>query len=157
MKADMICIASRAKTKDKDIHDIHKGIALRQSWKSRRFHSLVHPKYNLIEDLVHHILRRCDVDNGLHHDDKLLKQILMLLRAIVHWKTSLHGVELIPSLDLCRSQRHRCTTTNTVEGDLLNVGRNIIEASIDEGTPGIYDIHGCVHCQLERLQLHCQG
>ena len=29
MKADTICIAYRARTKNKDIHDIHKGIALR--------------------------------------------------------------------------------------------------------------------------------
>ena len=47
--------------------------------------------------------------------------------------------------------------TNVVEGDLLNVGQNIVEASIDEGAPGIDGIHGRIRRQLERLQLHCQG
>ena len=55
------------------------GIALRQSWKSKRFHSSVCPKYKLIKDLVHHILSGCDVHNGLRYDDKLFDQILMLL------------------------------------------------------------------------------
>ena len=69
----------------------------------------------------------------------------MLLGAITHWETSLHGVELIPGLDLHRGQRHRCAMTNAVEGDFLNVGRNVLEASIDEGTPSIDGIHGRVH------------
>ena len=91
-----------------------------RSWKNKRLCSLIHRKYKLIKDLVHHILSRCDVHNGLRRDDKLLKQILMLLGAIAHGETSLHGVELVPSLDLHRGQRHRRTMMNAVEGDLLN-------------------------------------
>jgi len=34
--------------------------------------------------------------------------------------------------------------TNAMEGDLLNVGRNVMEASIDEGTPSIDDVCGCI-------------
>ena len=47
--------------------------------------------------------------------------------------------------------------TNALEGDLLNIGRYVLEASIDEGTSSIDGIRDHVHRQLERLQLHCQG
>ena len=45
----------------------------------------------------------------------------MFLRVVAHWETSLHGMELVPNLDLCRSQCHYRTMTNAVEGDLLNM------------------------------------
>ena len=66
-------------------------------------------------------------------------------------------MELVPSLDLRRGQRHHRTMTNAVKRDLLNTGRNVIDASIDEGALGIDGIHGHIRRQLERLQLHCQG
>ena len=78
---------------------------------------MIYPKYKLIEDLVHHILSGYDVYYGLRCHGEFFKQVLMLLRAIAHWETSVHGVELVPSLDLCRGQRHRCTMTNAVDVD----------------------------------------
>jgi len=77
--------------------------------------------------------------------------------AVAHWETSLHGMELVPSLDLRHSQRHHRTMTNAVKGDLLNAGRNVMDASINEGTPSINGVHGRIRRKLERLQLHCQG
>ena len=134
----------QSKNKNKDIHDTYRGIALRHIHeKNRRFHS-VRPKYNLIEDLVHDILSRCDVHYGLRFHDEFFELVLMFLRAVAHWETSLHGVELVPSLDLCRGQRRRCTMMNVVEGDLLNVGRDVLKTSIDGRTPSIDGVRGCV-------------
>ena len=79
----------------------------------------------------------------------------MLLRAVAHWETSLHGVELVPTLDLCRGQRHRYTMTNAMEGDLPNTDQDVLETSVDRGTPGIDGVYGHVHRQLERFQLRC--
>ena len=81
----------------------------------------------------------------------------MLLGAVAHWETSLHGVELVPSLDLRRGQRHRRTMTNTVEGDLPHADQDVLETSVDRGTRGIDGIYGRVRRQLERFQLRCQG
>ena len=81
----------------------------------------------------------------------------MLLRAIAHWETSLHGVELVPSLDMCCGQRHHRTMTNTVEGNLLNADWDVLETSVDRGTPGIDGVYGRVRRQLERFQLRYQG
>ena len=39
----------------------------------------------------------------------------MFLRAIAHWEIGLHGMELVPGLDLRRGQRHRHTMMNTME------------------------------------------
>ena len=64
------------------------------------------PKYNLVEDFVHHILSGCDVHDGLRCIDELRDQVPMLLRAIAHRGAGLHGVELVPGLDLRRGQRH---------------------------------------------------
>ena len=128
-----------------------------RSWKNKRLCSLIHPKYKLIKDLVHHILSRCDVHNGLRCNDEFFKQVFMFLRAIAHQEASLHGMELVPSLDLHHGQRHRCAMTNAMEGDLLNTGQNVMEASVDEGAPSVNGIHGHVSRQLEGLQLHCQG
>jgi hypothetical protein len=61
------------------------------------------PKYNLVEDFVHHILGRCDVYNGLCRYGEIFYQIFMSLRAIANWEANLHGVEIMPGLDLCRS------------------------------------------------------
>ena len=74
----------------------------------------------------------------------------MLLRADTHWETSLHGVELIPGLDLRRGQHHRCAMMNAMKGDLLDAGRDVMEASVDGRRSHI-------HRQLEGLQLHSQG
>ena len=104
------------------------------------------PRYNLTKDLVHHILGGCDVYYGLHGHDKFFEQVLMLLRAIAYWETSLHGVELVPSSDLCCGQRHRRTMMNAVEGNLLNMGWDVLETSVDEGTPSIDDVRSRVHC-----------
>ena len=68
----------------------------------------------------------------------------MLLRAITHWETYLHGMELIPSLDLCHGQRHRRTMMNTMEGDLLDMDRDVLETSVDRGTLGIDGVYGHV-------------
>ena len=43
---------------------------------------------------------------------------------------------------------------DTMEGNLLNAGRNVVEASIDEVALSIYGICGCVRRQLEGLQVH---
>ena len=72
----------------------------------------------------------------------------MFFRAVARWETS---------LNLCRGQRHRRTMMNTVEGNLLNTGQNIMETSIDKGAAGIDGINRHVRRQLERLQLHRQG
>ena len=75
----------------------------------------------------------------------------MFLRAIAHWEVSLHGVELVPSMNLRCGQRHCRTVTNALKGDLLNMGRNVMEASVNEGTLSINGVHGHVHRQL----VHC--
>ena len=61
------------------------------------------PKYNLVEDFVHHILSGCDVHDGLRHRGEIFYQIFMSLRAIANREANLHGVEVIPGLDLRRS------------------------------------------------------
>ena len=82
---------------------IHKSFVLRYiHGKNRSLCSSDYPKYELIKDLVHHILSGCDVYYGLRCHGEFFKQVLMLLRAIAHWETSLHGVELVPGLDLRR-------------------------------------------------------
>ena len=78
----------------------------------------------------------------------------MLLGAIAHREASLHGMELVPCLDLRRGQRHRRAMMNAVEGNLLNMGRDVLETSVNEGTPSIDGVRGRVRRQLERLQLH---
>ena len=44
-----------------------------------------------------------------------------------------------------------------MKGNLLDTGRDVMEAGIDEGALSIDGIHGHVRRQLERLQLHHQG
>ena len=103
---------------------------------------MIYPKYKLIKDLVYHILSGCDVYYGLHCHGEFFKQVLVLLRAVAHWETYFHGVKLVPSLDLCRNQHHRCTMTNTMVGDLPNVDWDVLEMSVDGRTPGIDSIYG---------------
>ena len=61
------------------------------------------PRYNLVEDFIHHILSGRDVHDGLYRSGEIFYQILMSLRAIVNREANLHGVEIMPGLDLCRS------------------------------------------------------
>ena len=58
--------------------------------------------YKLIEDLVHYILSGCDVHDGLCHYDEFFYQVFMSLRAIANREANLHGVEVIPGLNLRR-------------------------------------------------------
>ena len=134
-------------------HDIYKSIALRHvRGKSKRLCSLVCLKYKLIKDLVRHILSRCDVHNGLYCNDEFFEKVLMFLRAVAHWETGLHGVELVPGLDLRRGQCHRRAMMNSVEGDFLNMGQNVLEASVDEGTPSIDGVGGRI-CRQSGLAI----
>ena len=75
----------------------------------------------------------------------------MFFRVVARWETRLHSVEFVSSLNLCRSQRHRRTMTNTMEGDLLNMGQNVMETSIDKGAAGIDGVNSRFCRQLERL------
>ena len=61
------------------------------------------PKYNLVEDFVHHILSGCDVHDGLRHCSEIFYQIFMSLRAIINRETNLHGMEIMSGLDLSQS------------------------------------------------------
>ena len=81
----------------------------------------------------------------------------MLLGAITHQEASLHGVELVPGLDLRCGQHHRHVVTDAMEGDLLDMGQDVMKAGVDEGAPGIDRRRSHVHHQLEGLQLHRQG
>ena len=84
---------------------IRKSIVLRYIHaKNRSLCSSDDPRYNLTKDLVNHILGGCDVYYGLHCHDKFFEQVLMLLGAITHWEASLHGMELVPCLDLRHGQ-----------------------------------------------------
>ena len=118
---------------------------------------MIYLKYRLVEDLVHHILSGCDVYYGLRCHGEFFKQVLALLRAVAHWETCFHCVKLVPCSDLCHDQHHRRTMTNAMEGNLLNVARDVLETSGDGGTPHIDGVRGHVRRQLERLQLHRQG
>ena len=60
------------------------------------------PKYNLVEDFVHHILGRCDVHDGLRRYGEFFYQVLMSLRAVANREANLNGVEVMPGLDLRR-------------------------------------------------------
>ena len=68
----------------------------------------------------------------------------MILGAVTHREASLHGVELMPGLDLRRGQRHRCAMKDAMEGDLLDADWNVMEVSSDEGALSIDSIHGRV-------------
>ena len=68
----------------------------------------------------------------------------MSLRAVTNQEANLHGVEVMPDLDLLRGQRHRHAVMNAVEGDLPNAGRDVLEMSVDEGTLSIDDVRGHV-------------
>ena len=81
----------------------------------------------------------------------------MTLRAIVSWEANLHGMEIMPGLDLRRSQRHRRAVMNAVKGNLLDTDWDVLETSVNEGTPGIDSVRGHVRCQVKRLQLHYLG
>ena len=109
-------------------------------------YSSVYPRYKLIEDLVHYILSGCNVHNGLHGDDELFDQILMLLEAITHQEAGLHGVEFVAGLDLSYGQRHRRAMMDAMKGDLLDAGQNIKEVGIDEGALGIDRHRGRIRC-----------
>ena len=82
--------------------------------------------------IVYHIQSGCDVHNGLYCIDEFLDQ-LVLLKAITHRETGLHGMELVTGLDLHRGQCHRCATMDAMKCNLLDMGQDIMEAGIDEG------------------------
>ena len=63
---------------------------------------MVPPKYNLVEDFVHHILSGCDVHDGFRRYDKFFYQVLMSLRAVANREANLHGMEVMLGLDLRR-------------------------------------------------------
>ena len=108
-------------------------------------HWSICPKYKLIKNIIYYILSGCDVHDGLRCIDELRNQVLMLLGAVAHREIGLHGMELVPSLDLRRGQHHRCATTNAMKGDLLDTGRDVMEAGIDEGAPDVDGHRSHVH------------
>ena len=81
----------------------------------------------------------------------------MHVRVIGHREARLHGAEIMPGLDLCRAQSHRHAAVNAVEGDLLDVHRDVMQAVIEKRAPTIDGHHSRVCHQLEVLQLHHQG
>ena len=63
-------------------------------------------------------------------------------------------MELVHDLDLRHGQCHRCAMTDAMKGDLLDTGRDVVEAGIDEEAPGVDGRRSHVRRQLEGLQLH---
>ena len=58
------------------------------------------------------------------------------------------------SLDLCRSQGHRLTVVNAMEGNLLDARLDVMQAVDEQKTPGIDGRCSLVRCQLKIFQLH---
>ena len=83
---------------------IHKDTTLKHVHGGTRvFVHQDYPKYKLIKDFVHHILSGCDVHNGLCCCGEVFYQIFMPLRAITSQEANLHGMKIVPGLDLRRS------------------------------------------------------
>ena len=61
------------------------------------------PKYNLVEDFVHHILSGCDVHDGLRRCGEIFSQVFMSPRSIANREANLHGMEIMPGLNLRHS------------------------------------------------------
>ena len=66
-------------------------------------------------------------------------------------------MELVHGLNLHHSQRHRCAMTDAMEGDLLDMHRDIMQAVVEERASGVDGRRSHIHRQLEVLQLHHQG
>ena len=62
---------------------------------------------------------RYDVHDGRSCIVEVLDQLLVHVEVVGHPKAQLHGVELVPGLDLHRGQGHHCTMADAVESDLL--------------------------------------
>jgi len=75
----------------------------------------------------------------------------MQVGVIGHREAWLHGVKVMPGLDLRRGQGHCRTAVNTVEGDLLDACRDIMQTVVVERAPGIDGRRSRVRCQLEVL------
>ena len=81
---------------------------MRKSTALRRIHKkkslfVDSPEYKLVEDFVRHVLSGGDVHDGLRRCGKTFYQIFMPLRAIASREANLHGMKIIPGLDLCYS------------------------------------------------------
>ena len=53
-------------------------------------------------------------------------------------------MELVPGLNLRRNQHHQCAMTDAMKGDLLDMGRDVAEAGVDEGAPDVDGHHSHV-------------
>ena len=69
----------------------------------------------------------------------------MLLGAIAHREAGLHGVELVPNLDLRRGQRHQRAMMDAMKGDLLDMGWDVVKMGDDEGAPSVDGIRSHIH------------
>ena len=78
----------------------------------------------------------------------------MHVGVVGHREARLHGTEIVPGLDLRRGQGHRCVVVNVVEGDLLDVRLDIVQAVIEERALGVDGRRSLIRCQLKVLQLH---
>ena len=68
---------------------------------------------------------------------KILNQALMFPRVRCIRKAIGMELEILARTDLGNSQRHSCTVTNVVEGDLPNAIRNVMQANHWSGAPSI--------------------
>ena len=57
-------------------------------------------------------------------------------------------------MDLRRGQGHRCAAVNAVEGDLLDMHRDVVQAVVEERALGVDGRRSYIRRQLEVLQLH---
>ena len=56
---------------------------------------------------------------------------------IGHWEAWLHGTEVVPYLDLCHGQSHRCAATNAMEGNLLGARQDVVQIVNEQRAPGV--------------------
>ena len=77
------------------------------------------------------MLGGCNVHDGRSHIIEVLDQLLMHVGVIGHREARFHGVEIMSGLDLRCGQGHCCATADAVEGDLLGVRRDVVQA-VDE-------------------------
>ena len=94
-----------------------------------------------------------DKGYGVSRTEEILNQAFIIPRVRHGWKTMGKESKLVARMDLRRSQRHGGTMANTVQSNLPDTVRGVVQANHRNGASGIDESCRVLRSDSEALQL----
>ena len=117
------------------------------------FANIAYYKLRARKHFGYYIIGLRDKGYGVSSTEEILNQAFIIPRVRRGWKTMGKESKLVARMDLRRSQCHGGTMANTVQSDIPDTVRDVMQVNHRDSAPGVDESYRVLRSQSEAFQL----